>query len=208
MDAIVAPEIGVPPRRLPPRLAAWPGRWYWVGPGAGAPRAGAPLGPTAGSAGGCTRSCFAITVVCALGAGLALVGGPLPTAGPLGGRGCDSRTALRYGGWRILLGRLVLRGAAPGHPAGPRARALFRRPPIRDRHLAALLPSGSADPLADRQPGRVYPAALPGARPPAVARRRRSRVRSPASSSRCSCSPGGTPSPSRWCPGPSRCAPS
>ncbi|MGH7631835.1 MAG: site-2 protease family protein [Gemmatimonadales bacterium] len=101
-DAVVtAPHRGPSPP-LADALAAWPGRWYWADRTRGHLVLVRPVAPDRRERWWVHALLFALTVLCALGAGLALAGEPLPTGGPLGG-------AVRFverlidGGWRDLL---------------------------------------------------------------------------------------------------------
>ncbi len=100
-DAVVAVPHRGPSTPLANALDAWPGRWYWANREQGHLVLVRPLGPARRERWWVHALLFALTVLCALGAGLALVGQPPPTTGPLGG-------AVRFvgevvdGGWRFL----------------------------------------------------------------------------------------------------------
>jgi hypothetical protein len=100
-DAVVAPPHRGPSAALAGALAAWPGRWYWSDRTEGHLVLVRPLAPDRPERWWVHVLLFAATVLCALGAGLALTGEPLPTAGPLGGAVAFVDGMVR-GGWRAL----------------------------------------------------------------------------------------------------------
>lgn len=100
-DAVVAPPHRGPSAPLAAALGAWPGRWYWSDQAEGHLVLVRPLSPDRRERWWLHALLFALTVLCALAAGLALVGEPLPTTGPLGGA-VRFLEALRDGGWRTL----------------------------------------------------------------------------------------------------------
>jgi membrane-associated protease RseP (regulator of RpoE activity) len=100
-DAVIAPPHRGPSAPLAAGLAAWPGRWYWSDQAQGHLVLVRPLAPDRGERWWVHALLFALTVLCALAAGLALAGEPLPTIGPLDGA-VQFVEALRDGGWRTL----------------------------------------------------------------------------------------------------------
>jgi membrane-associated protease RseP (regulator of RpoE activity) len=100
-DAVVAPPHRGPSKSLAQALATWPGSWYWSDRARGHLVLVRPLAPARRERWWVHALLFALTVLCALGAGLALIGEPLPTIGPLGGA-LGVVESLRDGGWRTL----------------------------------------------------------------------------------------------------------
>jgi Zn-dependent protease len=101
VDAVVAEPHRSPSPPLAEALAAWPGRWYWTDQARGYLVLVRALTPARRERWLIHALLFGLTVLCALGAGLALQGQPLPAAGPLAG-------AIRFGeaviarGWPFL----------------------------------------------------------------------------------------------------------
>lgn len=100
-DAVVAPPHRGPSVSLAEALATWPGRWYWSDQARGHLVLVRPIAADRRERWWLHALLFALTVLCALGAGLALIGEPLPTTGPLGGV-VRFAEALIDGGWRTL----------------------------------------------------------------------------------------------------------
>ena len=100
-DAVVAAAHRAPSAPLADALAAWPGRWYWADREQGHLVLVQPLAPDPRERWWVHALLFALTVLCALGAGVALVGEPLPTTGPLGGAVRFGEEVIQ-GGWRFL----------------------------------------------------------------------------------------------------------
>ncbi len=101
IDAVVAAPHRAPSEPLARALAAWPGRWYWADPARGQLVLVRPLAPARRERWWLHAGLFALTVLCALGAGLALTGDPLATGGPLGGAAHFAQRMYR-GEWRLL----------------------------------------------------------------------------------------------------------
>ena len=100
-DAIVAPAHRGPSAELTRALHAWPGRWYWADPERGQLVLVRALGPERRERWWLHALLFGLTVMCALGAGLALGGESLPSGGLLGGVAGFAREVIA-GGWRFL----------------------------------------------------------------------------------------------------------
>lgn len=100
-DAVVGAQHRGPSAGLADALAAWPGRWYWADRAEGHLVLVRPLAPDRRERWWVHALLFALTVLCALGAGLALAGQPLPATGPLTG-GVRFLRDVVDGGWRAL----------------------------------------------------------------------------------------------------------
>ncbi|HEU5170054.1 MAG TPA: site-2 protease family protein [Gemmatimonadales bacterium] len=101
VEALVLPAHRGPSRALAEALAGWPGRWYWADPEGGHLVLVRPVGAPLRERWLFHALLFLLTIVCALGAGAALAGVPLPQSAPFTG-------AVRFverlvaGGWREL----------------------------------------------------------------------------------------------------------
>jgi Zn-dependent protease len=102
-DAIVAPAHRGPSPPLADALAGWPGRWYWSDRDRGHLVLVRPVGTDRRERWWFHTLLFGLTVVCALGAGLALGGEPMPATGALGGT-ADFARRIMDGGWHFLSG--------------------------------------------------------------------------------------------------------
>ena len=100
-DALVAPPHRGPSALLAEALAAWPGRWYWADRAQGHLVLVRPLAPDRRERWWVHGLLFGLTVLCALGAGVALVGEPMPSTGALDGAVRFGRQIVA-GGWRFL----------------------------------------------------------------------------------------------------------
>ncbi|HEX2451729.1 MAG TPA: site-2 protease family protein [Gemmatimonadales bacterium] len=135
-DAVVAEPHRGPSPPLAAALADWPGRWYWADRAGGHLVLIRPLGPERRERWLIHALLFALTVLCSLGAGLALLGEPLPTTGPLGGTVQFVQEVID-GGWRFiaagwpfavpLLGILLVHEL--GHYVAARRYAIDASPP-------------------------------------------------------------------------------
>jgi hypothetical protein len=149
-DAIVAGPDRGPSARLADALARWPGRWYWADRTAGHLVLVRPLAPGRRERWWLHGLLFALTVLCALGAGLVLLGEPLPGAGFPGGV-APLVEELVGGGWRALAGGWPF--AAPllgillvhelGHYLAARRYAIDASPPFFLPVPPTLSPIGS-----------------------------------------------------------------
>ena len=102
-DAIVAPGHRGPSASLAEGLGGWPGRWYWSDREQGHLVLVRAVGPGRGERWWLHALLFGLTIMCALGAGLALAGQGLPAGGALGGTEGFARQVID-GGWRFLAG--------------------------------------------------------------------------------------------------------
>jgi membrane-associated protease RseP (regulator of RpoE activity) len=100
-DALVAPVHRGPSAALVNALVGWPGRWYWSNREEGHLVLVRPLAPARPERWWVHALLFALTVLSVLGAGVALLGEPLPTTGPLGGAVRFAENLIN-GGWRAL----------------------------------------------------------------------------------------------------------
>ena len=107
IDALVLPEHRGGSPALQPVLAAWPGSWYWADPSQSRLVLVRALTGVRSPRWALHVLLFALTVVCALGAGAALTGGWYPPALP-GFRGIFAGigqffVGLAEGEWRQIL---------------------------------------------------------------------------------------------------------
>ena len=136
-DAVVAERHRGPSAPLATALAGWPGRWYWADRGQGHLVLVRALAPPQRERWLVHVLLFGLTILCALGAGLALLGEPLPTAGPLGGTVRFAEEVIDNG-WRFLaagwpfavplLGILLIHEL--GHYVAARRYAIDASPPF------------------------------------------------------------------------------
>jgi hypothetical protein len=96
IDAVVATPHRHPSAPLAQALAGWPGRWYWADRARGRLVLIRPLAPPRRERWWLHALLLGLTVLCALGAGVVLLGEPMPAGAAEFVRG------LGRGGWRAL----------------------------------------------------------------------------------------------------------